>query len=307
MKIALITSFAEFHLLECLIPNIIEIINPDKIVISEGKMPIGPENKGFHNTDEFNQKWTFEGKGIVGFDWLKTKLLEEKYKGLVEVREMKYGSDLSATECYIESITCDDFKVGDEIYCFESDSFLHENDIDVICQEVNRLEVGEGLSIKYVDFLETQHYTENINISQPKYRRFVYKFDNLENYQRKMGQGYLTQNYPELKRIESFFMRHYCWFRPNEYKELRYDLIKRNDQYWKDFESGLQQIRKASEENIQIESKFKEIGLSTFGFLENTGRNKIIIRPSRTDEGRWAKFIDISHPKHISNHPNFVK
>lgn len=270
-------------------------------------MPIGPENKGFHNTYEFNQKWTFEGKGIVGFDWLKTKALEEKYKGLVEVREMQYDLDLTATECYIQSITCDNFKVGDEIYCVESDSFLHENDIDAICQEVNRLKVGEGLSIKYVDFLETQHYTEYINISQPKYRRFVYKFDNLENYQRKMGQGYLTQNYPELKRIETFFMRHYCWFRPNEYKELRYNLIKRNDQYWQAFESGLQQIRKVSEEKVQIESEFKEIGLSTFGFLENTGRNKVLIRPSRHDEARWARFIDIPHPKYIQSHPNFVK
>lgn len=36
-------------------------------------------------------------------------------------------------------------------------------------------------------------------------------------------------------------------------------------------------------------------------------KDKVLIRPSRTDEARWAKFIEISHPKHISNHPNFVK
>ena len=54
-KIAVITSFAEFHLLECLIPNIIETIDPDQIFISEGKMPLGPENKGFFDEEEFNQ------------------------------------------------------------------------------------------------------------------------------------------------------------------------------------------------------------------------------------------------------------
>lgn len=292
----MITSFAEFHLLECLIPNIIEIITPNKIIISEGKMPIGPENKGFHNVNEFNQNWTFEGNGIVGFDWLKTKSLEEKYKGLVEVREMNYDSNLTATQCYIQSITLEEFEVGDKIYCFESDSFLYEGDIEKINQEVENLNVGEGLTIKYVDFLESQFYTENINIQTPKYRRFVYKFDNINNFQRKMGEGYLTQNYSELKRVESFFMRHYCWFRPNKYKQLRYDLIKRNDQYWKDFESGLQQIKNVSKAYLVND-------VTKWHFDDH----KILIRPSRTDEARWASFIDIPHPKHIQSHPNFVK
>lgn len=295
-KIVMITSFAEFHLLECLIPNIIEIITPNKIIISEGKMPIGPENKGFHNVNEFNQNWTFEGNGIVGFDWLKTKSLEEKYKGLVEVREMNYDSNLTATQCYIQSITLEEFEVGDKIYCFESDSFLYEGDIEKINQEVENLNVGEGLTIKYVDFLESQFYTENINIQTPKYRRFVYKFDNINNFQRKMGEGYLTQNYSELKRVESFFMRHYCWFRPNKYKQLRYDLIKRNDQYWKDFESGLQQIKNVSKAYLVND-------VTKWHFDDH----KILIRPSRTDEARWASFIDIPHPKHIQSHPNFVK
>ena len=112
----MITSFAEYHLLECLIPNVIDVINPDKIIISEGKMPIGPEDKGFHDVKSFNEKWTFEGKGIVGFDWLKTKSLEEKYKGLVEVREMKYDSNLTSVQCYIQSITSNEFEPEDLIF-----------------------------------------------------------------------------------------------------------------------------------------------------------------------------------------------
>lgn len=303
-KIVLITSFAEFHLLEHLIPNVIEIINPDKIIISEGRMPIGPEDKGFHDVNGFNQKWTFEGKGIVGFDWLKTKSLEEKYKGLVEVREMNYYSNSSATDCYIHSITYDDFKVGDIIFCLESDSFLYEGDRELLDSELLRLNIGHGLSIKYVDFLETQFYTENINIFQSKYRRFVYKFDSLPNYQMKMGAGYLTQYYPELKCIDSFFMRHYCWFRPNEYKQLRFDLIKRNDQYWKDFETGLREIKKHSNDVGKYEDHLEG---AEFILRPIKVPNKILIRPSRQDEARWAKFIDVSHPKHIFNHLNYVK
>lgn len=301
----MITSFAEYHLLECLIPNVIDVINPDKIIISEGKMPIGPEDKGFHDVKSFNEKWTFEGKGIVGFDWLKTKSLEEKYKGLVEVREMKYDSNLTSVQCYIQSITSNEFEPEDLIFCFESDSFLYEGDKELLEIELSNLSTGNGLSVKYVDFLETQFYTENINILQPKYRRFVYKFDNLENYQRKMCQGYLTQNYPELKKIDSFFVRHYCWFRPNEYKQLRYDLIKRNEQYWKDFESGLQKIITATQEYLEHKLLIDNWKSNIPG--KHWDKWKIDIRPSRQDEGRWAKFVEVQHPKHIKSHPNFVK
>lgn len=297
-KLVSVTAFAEFHLLECLIPNIIQIINPDKIIISEGKMPLGPENKGFGNEDDFNQKWTFEGNGIVGFDWLKTKSLEEKYKGLVEVVEMNYDSNLSATECYIQSISNIEPELGDLCFCLESDSFLYEGDHGLIWDELEQLKIGEGLSVKYVDFLQTQFFTENVNISSPKFRRFVYKFDNLENYQRKMGQGYLTQNYPELKKVDSFFIRHYAWFRPNEYKQLRYDLIKRNDDYWKNFDIGLEWIKLKSEIFVKRQNK---------GNLRYEEPDPVMIRPSRTDEGRYAKFINISHPKHIENHPNWIK
>lgn len=305
-KIAVITSFAEFHLLELLIPNIIETINPDQIFISEGKMPLGPENKGFLNQQEFNQKWTYNGEGIVGFDWELTKSLEEKYPNLVKVIPQLYQPNLTATECYIQSISCFEPETGDEIYCVEGDSFLLETDRELIQHEVSKLSIGEGLSVKYVDFLETQFYTEAINIQNPKYRRFAYKFDNWENYQRKMGSGYLTQDYAGLKKIDSFFVRHYCWWRPGKYKELRYELIYRLDpQYWKDFEKGLQRIRFISEKLIKedLTSLFTSQHIIEYWY----DAIKISIRPSRRDEARWAQFIDVDHPKVIGNHENFIK
>ncbi len=97
------------------------------------------------------------------------------------------------------------------------------------------------------------------------------------------------------KKVDDFFGFHYCWHMPVPWKQLRYELIWRKDpQYWKDFENGLQEIKMESEDFVE-------------GKLEGNPANKIIIRPSRTDEARWAKFIDIYHPKHISNHPNFVE
>lgn len=291
-KIVIITSFAEYHLLELLIPNIVEIINPDKIVVSEGKMKQGPENKGFTDDSGFNARWTYEGNGIVGYDWEKTISLETKFPNLVEVRAMDYDPKWSATECYIQSITCSNLETGDTVYCFESDSFLYEGDKDTIEQEVSLLKIGEGLAVKYVDFLETQFYTEYVNLSNPKYRRFCYKFDNLENYQKKMGDGYVTQNYHMLKKTDAFFVRHYCWWRPNEYKQLRYDLIKRNECYWKDFERGLGEIY---------------LNSVRYHDLKITPAEKVLIRPTRSDEARFAQFIDIEHPIAIQSHPNFIK
>lgn len=190
--------------------------------------------------------------------------------------------------------------IGDTIICLEADSFLHEDDKDIIEEELTKLSVGEGLSIKYVDFLETQFYTETINLQSPKYRRFAYKFDNIDNFAKSMSEGFMTQNYSSLGKTDRFFVRHYCWWRPEPWKQLRYDLIWRKDpQYWKDFETGLQGIRKISQ--FIIDDPIEEEG----NILEIP--DKILIRPSRTDEAKWAQFIDISHPKHIQSHPNFVK
>jgi len=303
--IAVVTSFAESHLLRCIIPNIVNTLNPDKIIISEGRMKHGPENKGFYDESVFNARWTYKGEGAVGFDWEETKLLEQEYPNLVEVRAMDYDPRWSATECYVQSITYPSFEIGDTVYCFESDSFLYEDDKIIVEQEVSRLKIGEGLAVKYVDFLETQYYTECVNLGNPKYRRLCYKFDNLENYQKKMGGGYVTQNYHLLKKTDEFFVRHYCWWRPEEYKQLRYDLIYRKDpQYWKDFENGLQKVRKNSTTIALMEKKNIEIG----GYCRDSVLfNKVLLRPSRSDEARWAQFIDVEHPEAIKSHPNFVR
>ena len=115
--------------------------------------------------------------------------------------------------------------------------------------------------------------------------------------------GFISQNYPTLKKVDSFFIRHYCWFQPDTWKQLRYELIHRsNPKYWKDFDDGLQKIRKFSTTYVDFFKNPKKYVQPAISIAEY-----FTIRPSRSDEGRYAKFINVLHPTAIMNHPNYVK
>lgn len=324
-KIVIIPAFASSHFLKCWIPNIIETLEPDVVIINEGLFSNGPENKG-HINEDFKSKYCYpntEPKNIVGFDWKETLDIFYSYYGNAfegDISGMLY-SDTSADECFYE---CMNYfhrfhpSVGDIIFTLEPDAFLLETDKDIINEEVSKLKPGQGLKCLWRDFLETQYYCEAINETQPKHRRFCYCFDNYENYNKAID-GFMTQNYPLLDFTDKFWIRHYPWFVFDKWKELRYDLIWRSDpQYWKDFESGLQQIRINSGYQLRVldhrqrmsdleYQKLSQTDIMRYATIPRPPDNKILIRPSRQDEGRWAKFIDIEHPKAIKNHPNFVK
>lgn len=304
-RIVIIPTFASSHFLDCWIPNIVETLEPNVIIISEGIFPSGPENKG-HIESEFRKKYCWQLPTTVyftdvGFDWATTIDIIEKYQKKYPKVDIfilpKNYKTADANQCFLEAISnfkYTDIEVGHIIFPLEPDSFVHENDKETINEEINKLSPGEGIKVLWKDFLETQFYVENINEFQPKVRRFAYCFDNMENYKAAMS-GFMSQDYPRLKKVDSFFVYHYPWFVFGKFKELRYDLIYRsNPQYWKDFETGLQEIRAESEDYVN-------------GKLEGNPANRIIIRPSRNDEGRFAKFMDIPHPEAIKNHPNFVK
>lgn len=254
----------------------------------------GPEGKTAI-TPEFKEKWCYKDTN-AGFDWETTQEICTQYP-IVDLKWLPAPSS-DPNECFLTAITdgLDDLvEIGDELIVGEPDAFLLESDRDKIESNIKSLKVGEGLSVKYVDFLETQYYTEAINIANPKYRRFCYKFDNIRNYQMAMD-GFTSQDYNRLKKTDDFFVRHYCWWCPDEFKDLRYELIWRKDpKYWQDFEKGLQQIRNISNhiQSMEVE-EIRHVELIT-------------IRPSRQDAGRFAQFIDIEHPKSIESHPNFVK
>jgi len=309
-KIVIIPAFASSHLLKCWIPNVIEAINPDVIIINEGLFPEGPENKG-HIDEIFKAKYCFKDT-MLGFDFEETKVIVEDMKKLyphniIWLQKTGYTLD-DSNKCFLESISrCDitKFKEGDLIFPLEPDAFLLETDKEIIKEEISRLKPGEGLSCKWVDFLETQYYTEAVNMSRHKYRRFCYCFDTMENYKEAMS-GFMSQEYPKLSKTNKFFIRHYPWFVYDKWKELRYELIWRKDpKYWQDFEKGLNMIRVKTQEFLEHPRVID--GSKSWIYGERWNGNKIIIRPSRTDEAQWAQFIDIPHPEAIKSHPNFVQ
>lgn len=318
-KIIILPSFASSHLLKCSIPNWIDIIEPDIILINEGLFPEGPENKG-HIDDEFRQKWCHcdywthkENDHLidvsnVGFDWNETldfvaNLIKEKHEGNskiphIEVRTINY-KNTDVNECFLEAISNPDiFITGDIIFPLEPDVLFHQDDKEKIHKLISEVKAGEGLQCAWKDFLETQFYVEAINEVSPKWRRFCYCFDTMKNYRSAMN-AFMSQNYSKLKKATDFFAFHYPWFVSGKWKELRYELIYRKDpQYWKDFDIGLEWIKLKSEIFIKRENK---------GNLNYEEPDSVMIRPSRTDEGKYAKFVNISHPKHIENHPNWIK
>ena len=310
-KIIILPEFASSHLLKCSIPNWIDVIEPDVIIINSGLFPSGPENKG-HIDDEFRKKWCEKEFGIAGFDYGEViKLIQtvDAENRIIVTGIMHYERN-DANECFLEAIsTFHDFEPerGDIVLPLEPDVLFHENDKQKIQEELSRLVPGDGIQVIWKDFLETQFYVEAINEVQPKWRRFAYCWDNLENYQNAMN-AFMTQNYKSLRKVNQFIGFHYPWWCPEPWKQLRFELIWRKDpQYWKDFENGLQEIQQES----QIMKNWIEFNKKMWLADGFTGQHaipkkQILIRPSRTDQAQWAKFINISHPKHIFNHPNFV-
>ena len=241
-KIVIIPTFASSHLLEYWIENIISTINPDNIIINEGLMINGPENKTEIDIN-FRERWCYPNS-IVGFDWEETLSICKKYADLVTLNCLIYRNH-DANQSFIEAVSSFhgvDPRQKTLIFPLEPDAFLYDLDKDTINEEISKLQPGSGISVKWVDFLETQFYTEAINIQNPKYRRFCYCFDNMQNYKEAIN-GFMSQSYPKLKKVDSFFIRHYCWMQPDPWKQLRYELIYRSDpNYWAAFDKGLEQI-----------------------------------------------------------------
>lgn len=303
-KIVITSAFASSHFLLHWIKNIQQVIEPDLIIIRECLFKNGPENKG-HIDEFFNKKWSYNSEGIVGFDWKETQEICSKFENVILEPFISIKKDVNEVFLDVISFELEKYIVGKTIiFTLEPDAFLFEGDKDVIQEEVSKLKPGQGLKCLWRDFLETQFYCEAINELQPKHRRFCYCFDTIENYRQAIN-GFMSQSYPKLQFTDKFWIRHYPWFVYDKWKELRYELIYRADpQYWKDFESGLKEIRKVSREIVD-DNNCEVPGDERGEILEIM--NKICIRPSRQDEGRWARFIDAEHPRHIQNHPNFVK
>ncbi len=289
--------FCDTHLIKFQVDNIVQTINPDYIIYNEGLFPRGPE--GTTNiTDDFISKYTLDGKR--GFDYPELQEIvdnaKEKYPHINFIlNEMEYDQNITSAS-QNAAIAYSNFKdlginlkEGDYIFPFEGDLFHLESSAEEIEGYMKQLKPNQGFKSTWIDFLETQFYTEKVNWKasggKPKERKICICYGDMDFYI-DVVLNFTSQNYPMLFPTD-LITYHYCWWRPGKYKQLRFDQLNRDDAgvYWKNFNHGLLEIAK------------------------NNTKRDVVIRPhlSESEKMRFAKYIKLEHPKHIKNHFNYIK
>jgi hypothetical protein len=295
-KIVIIPVFCESHLIKFQVPNIIDTIDPDIIIYNEGMFPQGPESNTNVNND-FVKKYTLDG--VRGFDFLELEKIidnfQEQYptKKII-LNKMNYDGLSGAPECYYKA--CSNFEEldikiekGDFIFPFEGDVFHHEDSKEEIEEYMSQLEPDTGFKSNWIDFIETPYYCERSTLKpfiekiEGRHRKVCLRYGTPEFY-KDVLLNFMTQHYPMLYPTD-LITYHYAWWRPEKFKELRYDQLNRPQEYWDSFEKGIQKIIKSKDT-----------------------QEDVVIRPSRPPQQthHWASFIDIEHPKHVKQHPNYV-
>ena len=293
-RIVMIPVFCESHLVKYQIDNIVETINPDYIVYNEGMFPRGPESSTLVS-DNFISEYTLDGNR--GFDYEDMKdIISKKQKEYPDVNiilnEMKYPSNLShAPGCY--TLACSNFdelgidvSEGDYIFPLEGDVFHHQDSKDEIEGYLEQLKPNTGFRSVWIDFLENQYYAEKITLAESgRSRKVCIRFGDMDWYKDVLS-NFMTQTYPMLYPTD-LITYHYAWWRPDKFKEMRYAQLNRDKSYWDKFNDGLKDIK----------------------ISRDTHKNDIVLRPSTTrmDGFKYASFIDIEHPIHVTEHPNYIK
>ena len=300
-KIVIIPTFNDAHFIKFQIPNIIDTINPDYIIYNEGMFPGGPEGTTIEN-DKFLSNFTLDGKRGFDFNELKVIINDAQVKYLntkIILNEMNYIKGLSPTSYYIQG--CSNFEelgikleVGDYIFPYEGDVFHHEDSKDEIVGYCNQLEPNQGFRSVWLDFQETQYYVEKRlylaykNDTESTSRKICIKFGDMNWYSNVLS-NLLTQQYFMLFPTDLVTF-HYSGWKPGKYKEFRFgDTPQLNREhmpgYLQDMLKGYDEIRKNRNDVIE----------------------DVVIRPNGSGNGRYACYIDIEHPKHIREHPCYIK
>tara|TARA_A100001015_G_C15035304_1_gene735821 strand:+ start:1746 stop:2693 length:948 start_codon:yes stop_codon:yes gene_type:complete len=310
-KIVTIPVFCESHLVKYQIPNIIDTINPDIIIYNEGMFPSGTE--GTKKIDEdWIKKYTLNGEGKRGFDYEDLKSIitdaQEKYPDVnIILNEIDYSDcidkgeyDFVGTKCYVKANS--NFKElgieleeGDFIFPLEGDTFYHQDSKIEIQGYLDQLKPDSGIKSVVVDFIQNQYYTECVNwlpyndLSETdamnpftKSRRFCVCYGT-EDFYHSVLSDFMTQNYDMLFPTD-LITYHYAWWRPGKFLELRCDQLERTDEKWSAYLSGMEQASTADKELVVVRPWF-----------ENNNPRKFL------------KKINLDHPKHIVNHPNYLK
>jgi len=303
-KIVIIPTFAESHLIECQIPNIIDTINPEYIVYQEGLFPNGTEGNKQYDS-QWLDKYTLDGKRA--FDYNELKTIVEKYQKQypdtkIILNEMNYKQGMTSTDCFVsaclnlENLGIE-FEEGDYIFPFEGDVFHHENDKDDIQGYMNQIEPGQGFRSVWIDWVQNFHYMEKGRIKpwltdenhyhEGNYmsRRICLRYDKDGHFYKNVLNNFMTTDYHNptggygMLFPTDLLTYHYAWIRPGKYRELRCDQLARHDGYWNQFCAGLDKADEFVEDEILIRPH-----------LENITKG-------------WIKFCDLfEHPKHVKQH-----
>lgn len=305
-RIVIVPTFAESHLIKYQIPNIIDTIEPDYIVINEGMFPAGTEgNKTI--TQEWKDKYTLNGEGKRGFDFIELKTIveqaQETYPNTkIILNEMEYADGMTSTECYKKAAT--NFKEsgieveeGDYIFPYEGDVFHHEDSKQEIQNYLSQIQPGEGFRSIWIDYMQNFWYVEKCRIkpwlNDPKHhyegnymsRRICFRYDKDGVNYEKMLDNFMTTDYhnPQsgygMLYPTDLITYHYAWIRPGKFRELRCDQLQRFPGYWDTFVSQLDKC-------------------------DDYQDSEICIRPNKgQNTGAFVKFFNkFPHPKHIKLH-----
>ena len=208
--------------------------------------------------------------------------------------------DFVGTKCYVKANS--NFKElgikleeGDFIFPLEGDTFHHENSKNEIQGYLNQLTPDTGIKSVIVDFVQNQYYTEHINwvkhqnLSEidsenpfAKSRRFCVCYGSGDFYHSVLSE-FMSQDYDMLYPTD-LVTYHYAWWRPDKFLELRCDQLDRSKEKWTAYLSGMEEAKKAE-------------------------RDLIVVRPWCEDNNprKYLKKVDIEHPKHIFEHPNYLR
>lgn len=305
-KIVVFPTFCESHLIRHQIPNIIDTIDPDYIVINEGMFPAGTEgNKKI--TQEWLDKYTLEGKGERGFDYPELVEIVEQarqtYPHLtIMLNEMQYSPGMTSTQCYVAATTrfADwgiEVQEGDYIFPYEADVFHHENSKEEISYYMTQLSPGEGFRSTWIDYMQNFWYAEKNRVKpwllDPKHhhegnymsRRICFRYDEGGKKYLEMVSNFMTTDHHNpvtgygMLYPTDLITYHYAWIRPGKFRELRCDQLQRQPGYWQAFVEGLDKC-------------------------DNYEEQEILIRPHQPNStaGYVVFFDKLEHPKHIRNH-----
>ena len=303
-KIVIVTVFCESHLIKYQIPNIIDTIDPDYIIYNEGLFPNATEGQK-NLTQEWLDKYTLNGEGKRGFDFEDLQKIinkaQKKYPNVnIILNEMDYDKGMTPTDCFVKSTTIFDelgieLEEGDCIFPLEGDVFHHENSKEEINGYIEQLKPDQGFRSVWIDYHQNQYYCEKQHIPTLQEndncmsRRICIKFGTMDYYLSIM-KNFMSNNYHDpvhgygMLFPTDLITYHYSWLRPGKFRDLRCDQLMRQVGYWDVIKHSLDQAD---------ELKYDEI---------------LIRHNNRHTTSGWIKYFDkYEHPKHIKEHPCYLK